>query len=69
MTVPLSGGRSIRTDLKKTPVGCTLELVVPEETTAILELPEGYTRIKVNGKLKKQGARLKKGRWQICFIR
>ncbi len=69
VSVPLSGGRPIRTDLKKTPVGCTLELVVPEETTAILELPDGYTRMKVNGKLKKQEVRLKEGRWQICFIR
>ena len=67
VTVPLSGGRSIQADLTKTPSGCMLKLNVPNQTVAIVQLPEGYTKMEVNGKSAKAGLRLKKGTWRILF--
>lgn len=67
VTVPLSGDRSIQADLTKTPSGCMLKLNVPNQTAAIVQLPEGYTKMEVNGKSAKAGLRLKKGTWRILF--
>ena len=66
--VPLSGGRYIGMDLKKIPGECSLRLKVPEKTSAVLHLPDGYTRIKVNGKWVKPNKRLKEGIWDVSFL-
>lgn len=66
--VPLSGGRYIGVDLKKIPGECRLRLKVPERASAVLRLPVGYTKIKVNGKWAKPDKRLKEGIWDVSFL-
>ena len=69
VTVPLSGGRFIEADVKKNVERCALELTVPENTTGLVSLPDGYTQICVNGRPAQAGVKLKTGVWKIEFWR
>lgn len=67
VTVPLAGGRFIAADVKKDTERCVLELAVPEGTTGLVGLPDGYTQMRVNGKPAEAGMKLKTGVWKIEF--
>ena len=67
VTVPLAGGRFIEADVKKDAERCVLELAVPEGTTGLVGLPDGYTQMRVNGKPAEAGMKLKTGVWMIEF--
>lgn len=67
VTVPLAGGRFIEADVKKDAERCVLELAVPEGTTGLVGLPDGYTQMRVNGKPAEAGMKLKTGVWKIEF--
>lgn len=66
-TVPLSEGRSIGADIRKDPGQCSLLLTVPRRTQAVLLLPQGYSRLEVDGKPAEPGTRLKAGSWQVVY--
>lgn len=67
VTVPLAGGRFIEADVKKDTERCVLELAVPEGTAGLVDLPDGYTQMRVNGKPAEAGMVLKTGVWKIEF--
>lgn len=67
VTVPLAGGRFIEVDVKKDAKRCVLELIVPEGTSGVINLPDGYTQMSVNGKHVRPGIKLETGVWKVEF--
>lgn len=67
VTVPLAGGRFIEVDVKKDAERCVLELTVPEGTSGVINLPDGYTQMSVNGKSARPGMQLETGVWKVEF--
>ena len=68
VTVPLAGGRFIEVDVKKEAKRCVLELTVPEGTSGVINLPDGYTQMSVNGKSARPGMQLETGVWKVEFF-
>ena len=68
VTVPLAGGRFIEVDVKKDAKRCVLELTVPEGTSGVINLPDGYTQMSVNGKSARPGMQLETGVWKVEFF-
>lgn len=68
VTVPLAGGRFIEADVKKDAERCVLELTVPEGTLGVINLPDGYTQMSVNGKSARPGMQLETGVWKVEFF-
>ena len=66
--VPLAGGRFIEVDVKKDAKRCVLELTVPEGTSGVINLPDGYTQMSVNGKSARPGMQLETGVWKVEFF-
>lgn len=67
VTVALAGGRFIEVDVKKDAKRCVLELIVPEGTSGVINLPDGYTQMSVNGKHVRPGIKLETGVWKVEF--
>ena len=67
VTVALAGGRFIEVDVKKDAKRCVLELTVPEGTSGVINLPDGYTQMSVNGKSARPGMQLETGVWKVEF--
>lgn len=68
VTVALAGGRFIEVDVKKDAKRCVLELIVPEGTSGVINLPDGYTQMSVNGKSARPGMQLETGVWKVEFF-
>ena len=68
VTVALAGGRFIEVDVKKDAKRCVLELTVPEGTSGVINLPDGYTQMSVNGKSARPGMQLETGVWKVEFF-
>ena len=66
--VPLVGGRFIEVDVKKDAKRCVLELTVSEGTSGVINLPDGYTQMSVNGKSARPGMQLETGVWKVEFF-
>lgn len=67
VTVALAGGRFIEVDVKKDAKRCVLELIVPEGTSGVINLRDGYTQMSVNGKHVRPGIKLETGVWKVEF--
>lgn len=67
VTVPLNNSRFITADLKQTTQKCIIRLSVPKGSSAIINLPNNYNKIEINGKQVKPGYKLEEGEWRVIF--
>ncbi len=67
--VPMLDGQEVRVSINHSAQNYSLDLWVPKGRRATVAIPNGYSQMTINGKLKENMSQLDSGNWEIEFLK